>query len=123
LPVGRQGVTIFVSSYQLLMEDACAGLNSIVGLIAVSLLYIHLAGRPSKAARALLIAAVLPVAIGANIVRVMLLVVLTYGFGTEFTQTYAHEAAGLVLFATALACLFVIDRLLGPVRAGAPSPG
>ncbi len=42
VPVARQGVTIFVDQYQLLVEDACSGMNSIVGLIAVSLLYIYL---------------------------------------------------------------------------------
>jgi exosortase len=121
LPVGREGVTIFVSRYQLLMEDACAGLNSIVGLIAVGVLYVHLAGRRSTAERALLIAAILPVAIAANILRVMLLVVLTYWFGAGLTQTYMHEAAGLVLFVTALAGLFLIDRLLSLAGGHAPS--
>ena len=42
LPVARQGVTIFVDQYQLLVEDACSGLNSIIGLTAITLLYVYL---------------------------------------------------------------------------------
>ena len=34
-PVARQGVSLFVAQYQLLVEDACSGLNSLVGLIAI----------------------------------------------------------------------------------------
>ncbi|MBS0333260.1 MAG: archaeosortase/exosortase family protein, partial [Proteobacteria bacterium] len=38
VPVAREGVTIYVAQYQLLVEDACSGLNSLIGLSAVSLL-------------------------------------------------------------------------------------
>ena len=31
LPVAREGVTIFVAQYQLLVEDACSGMNSSSG--------------------------------------------------------------------------------------------
>ena len=36
-PIARVGVTIYVATYQLLVEDACAGLNSLISLSAMSL--------------------------------------------------------------------------------------
>ena len=36
-PIVREGVTLFIGSYQLLVEDACAGMNSSVGLTAITL--------------------------------------------------------------------------------------
>ncbi|HLZ83267.1 MAG TPA: exosortase V [Caulobacteraceae bacterium] len=112
IPVARQGVTIFVAQYQLLVEDACAGMNSIVGLIAVSLLYIYLMRGSSLVYSLALVVFVIPIAIIANIFRIMVLVLLTYFFGNEVAQGILHFTAGMLLFATALAFVFALDRLI-----------
>ena len=112
LPVAREGVTIFVAQYQLLVEDACSGMNSIVGLIAVSLLYIYLMRGSSWLYSLVLVMVVVPVAIVANILRIMVLVLLTYFYGNEVAQGFLHFTAGMFLFATALLFVFLIDRLM-----------
>jgi exosortase len=112
LPVAREGVTIFVAQYQLLVEDACSGMNSIVGLIAVSLLYIYLMRGSSWFYSIMLVTVVIPVAIVANILRIMVLVLLTYFYGNEVAQGFLHFTAGMFLFATALLFVFLIDRIL-----------
>lgn len=117
LPVARQGVTIFVAQYQLLVEDACSGMNSIVGLIAVSLLYIYLIRGSSWLYSVVLVTFVVPIAIVANILRIMVLILLTYFFGNDVAQGYLHFTAGMLLFATALVCVFGLDRLIAVAQA------
>lgn len=112
VPVAREGVTIFVAQYQLLVEDACSGMNSIVGLIAVSLLYIYLIRGSSWAYSVFLVAFVVPIAIFANILRIMTLILLTYFFGNDVAQGFLHFTAGMLLFATALVFVFGLDRLV-----------
>ncbi len=112
VPVARQGVTIFVDQYQLLVEDACSGMNSIVGLIAVSLLYIYLMRGSSWLYSLVLVCLVIPIAIVANIIRIMILILLTYFFGDAVAQSFLHFAAGMVLFSTALALVFGLDTLI-----------
>ena len=112
LPVAREGVTIFVAQYQLLVEDACSGMNSLVGLIAVSLLYIYLMRGSSWRYSIFLVCFVIPIAIVANIMRIMILILLTYYFGDEVAQGFLHFTAGMFLFATALAIVFGIDNLI-----------
>ncbi|MHB8529303.1 MAG: exosortase V [Caulobacteraceae bacterium] len=112
VPVARQGVTIFVAQYQLLVEDACAGMNSIVGLVAVSLLYVYLMRGSSLAYSLVLAVLVVPIAIAANILRIVILILLTYFFGDAVGQGFLHFAAGMVLFATALLLVFAIDNLI-----------
>jgi exosortase len=112
VPVTREGVTIYVAQYQLLVEDACSGMNSIVGLIAVSLLYIYLMRGSSLLYSLVLTCFVVPIAILANIVRIMILILLTYGFGNEVAQGILHFTAGMILFATALLLVFGVDKLL-----------
>jgi exosortase len=117
IPVARDGVTIFVAQYQLLVEDACSGMNSIVGLSAVSLLYIYLSRGSYLLHSILLCLFVIPIAILANILRIMILILLTYCFGNGIAQGYLHFVAGILLFSTALLCVFGVDRLIGSCRA------
>ncbi len=59
----------------------------------------------------------IPIAIVANIIRIMILILLTYFFGDEVAQSFLHFAAGLVLFSTALALVFALDTLIHRVLA------
>ena len=111
-PVSRQGVTIMVAQYQLLVEDACSGMNSLIGLTAISLLYIYLIRRSSPAYALALICFIFPIAIMANIIRVVTIILITYFFGDEVGQSFIHMAAGLFLFSTALVLIFGVDRAL-----------
>ena len=112
IPVAREGVTIYVSSYRLLVEDACSGLNSMVGLVAVSLLYIYLLRGAQLRYALLLTGLVIPIAILGNVLRIMTLILLTYFFGDEVAQGFLHETAGLFLFAIDLMLVFAVDKLL-----------
>jgi exosortase len=112
IPVSREGVTIYVSKYQLLMEDACSGMNSLVGLTAISLLYIYLLRGSSVRYSLLMTAFVIPIAILGNILRVMILILLTYFFGDEVAQGFLHYTAGFLLFALDLILVFAVDSLL-----------
>lgn len=110
IPLAREGVTIFVAQYQLLVEDACSGMNSLVGLVAISLLYIYLMRGSSVLYSLLLVSMVIPIAIIANILRIIILILLTYFMGDDVAQGFTHFAAGLFLFATALLLVFALDQ-------------
>lgn len=118
LPVVREGVVIYVAQYQLLVEDACSGMNSIVGLIAVGLLYIYLMRGASWIYSLVLIALVVPIAVLANVLRIMTLVLLTYYAGNEAAQGFLHFTAGMALFVVALAIVFALDKALHPFFKG-----
>jgi len=115
LPVAREGVTIFVAQYQLLVEDACSGLNSLVGLTAISLFYIYLLRGSSLRYSAVLTLFVLPIAVAGNIVRIMTLILLTDAFGDAVAQGFLHFLAGIFLFAVDLLLVFTVDKGLAKV--------
>jgi exosortase B len=112
-PVGRSGVILTVGQYQLLVADACAGLNSIFTLEALGLLYANLMGYTSKLRNVLLAILVLPIAFMANIVRVLILILVTYYFGDEAGQGFVHTFAGMVLFGVGLVMMLATDGVLG----------
>ncbi len=115
-PVARVGVTIYIAQYQLLVEDACAGLNSLVSLISIGLFYVYILHNSSAKYSILLLSLVIPIAILANVVRVTALVLLTYYFGDAVAQGFLHNFAGMVTFTSALLLIFLVDTLLRPVR-------
>ncbi|WP_226895993.1 exosortase V [Polymorphobacter sp. PAMC 29334] len=115
-PVARVGVTIYVAQYQLLVEDACAGLNSLISLTAIGLFYVYVMRNTNWRYSVLLLILVLPIAILANCIRVAALVLLTYYFGDAVAQGFLHKFAGMVTFTSALLFIFLIDALLSPVR-------
>lgn len=112
-PVARTGVVITVGQYQLLVAEACAGLHSMFILEAMGLLYSHLAGHQSYWRNGLLAAFAVPVSFAANVVRVCILVVITYHWGDATGQGFVHHFAGLVLFAVALCLMAAVDWVLG----------
>ena len=112
-PVGRTGVILTVGPYQLLVADACAGLNSMFTLEALGLLYMNLMGYTSKMRNVLLAILVVPIAFVANVIRVLILILVTYHFGDEAGQGFVHTFAGMVLFGVGLAMMLLTDGLLG----------
>ena len=109
-PVGRTGVMLTIGSYQLLVADACAGLNSMFTLEALGLLYMNLMNYTSARRNVFLALMILPISFVANIVRVLILVLVTYYFGDEAGQGFVHSFAGMVLFLVALAMILVVDH-------------
>ena len=112
-PVSRVGVILNVGQYQLLVADACAGLNSMFTLEALGLLYMNLMKYTSVARNITLAILVIPIAFAANIVRVMILVLVTYHFGDAAGQGFVHGFAGMVLFIVGLAFVLAADHVLG----------
>lgn len=115
-PIARSGVMITVGPYQLLVADACSGLNSMFSLAALGTLFIHVVAARRKVAHvALLVASIVPIAFAANVVRVLVLVLVTYHLGDAAGQGFLHGAAGIVLMLVALAIFFGLDLLLAAV--------
>lgn len=111
-PIARSGVALTIGPYALLVEQACSGMNSLIGLTAITLFYIYILHRASWRYSLLLVALILPVAVFVNFLRVITLILLTHYYGDAVAQGFLHNSAGIVLFAVALAIMVVLDTLL-----------
>lgn len=112
-PISRVGVILNVGQYQLLVADACAGLNSMFTLEALGLLYMNLMKYTSVPRNVVLSILVIPIAFVANVTRVMILVLVTYHLGDAAGQGFVHGLAGMVLFLVGLMLVLFADYLLG----------
>lgn len=115
-PIAGSGVTIQIGQYQMLVAAACAGLNSLLSLMALGLFYTYIRHSSNFVYMVLLVCSILPIAILANFIRVLLLLLITFHFGEATGEGFFHEVAGLTMFATALIGIFVIDWIGTPLR-------
>jgi len=120
LPVGRSGVMITAGPYQLLVADACSGLNTLFTLEALGLLYMHMMGHAEVWRNAALAVLLVPIAFVANVLRVMALVLVTLFWGDAAGQGLAHSMAGFLFFAFGLALMLLTDGVISlGARSGA----
>jgi exosortase B len=120
-PIGRSGVTLIVGPYRLLVADACAGINSVFALEAVGVFYLSVMGHTHKWRNILLALCILPISFVSNVLRVVVLVLVTYHFGDEAGQGFVHSFAGILLFVVATLMTIGVDALLGLALRLAPA--
>ncbi|MBA4142646.1 MAG: exosortase B [Nitrosospira sp.] len=111
-PIGRTGVILQIGQYKLLVADACAGLHTLFTLEALGLLYLNIIRHDSLFRNITLAILIVPIAFISNVIRVIVLTLITYHFGDEAGQGFLHGFAGMVLFLTALLLIIGVDSLI-----------
>ena len=110
IPVLREGNTLKLPSQTLDIAEACSGIRSLLSLLFLSLVYSYFMDKKVWMRWALLIATV-PIAIGANGVRVGLTGLLSE-INTKLAGGIYHETEGYVVFIVALVALVAIHQTL-----------
>ena len=111
-PIARDGVILQIGQYQLLVADACAGLQTLLTLESLGLFYLNVVQHTSAFRNVVLACLIVPISFTANVIRVVALTLITYYFGDEAGQGFLHGFAGMVLFFTALILIVSLDALL-----------
>lgn len=111
-PIARNGVILQIGQYQLLVADACAGLQTLLTLEALGLFYLNLVQHSSVFRNVTLAILIIPISFVANVIRVMALTLITYHYGDAAGQGFMHGFAGMVLFLSALILILSVDSCL-----------
>src|SRR5438477_6270065 len=100
-PIAQNGVMIMIGSYQVLVKDACSGMNSIFALSAIGVFYAYAFRWENKLRSVLLLLAIVPITIVANFIRVIALVLIAYYGGVDKLDAL-HDETGIGLFVVAV---------------------
>lgn len=111
-PIARNGVILQIGQYQLLVADACAGLQTLLTLEALGLFYLNLMHHTSVFRNVSLAILIVPISFVANVIRVIVLTLITYHYGDAAGQGFMHGFAGMVLFISALILILCADAVL-----------
>lgn len=104
IPVLLTGNVIRIPGHELFVAEACSGLRSLTALISLGVLLGAMVLR-HPVSRALLLAAVVPVAIVLNGVRVFLTGFLVYFVDPALGEGFMHVTEGMLVFVVAFAIL------------------
>jgi exosortase B len=115
-PIAQNGVVILIGPYQLLVQDACSGLNSIFALSAIGVFYVYAFRWQQKLRGLILMALIVPITILANFLRVLTLVLIAYYGGVDRLEGPLHYLTGIALFVVAVVLMFLCDGLIGLSR-------
>jgi exosortase len=109
MPVLREGNVLRLEGYSLEVITACSGLRSIMtlGTLAVFLVeFLHV----GRWGRVLFLLLVVPVAVVANSVRLVVTAVLSAISGPEAAEGFLHGFSGVVVFLLGLAVLIALGK-------------
>jgi exosortase len=119
LPIFVEGTTLHMANGSVQVADACSGFSTLYAAAAVACLTAYSA--TSRARKLLVLLSAAPLAIGANLLRVIALVLLVQWKGDAILETFLHPLSGLLTFALALPLIFWLGGDFRDVKA-APGP-
>ncbi len=108
VPVFTSGTLLEIEGGTLMVADACSGFATLYAAITIAILTAYFCNSTERRIILLLIA--VPLAIGVNIIRVLVLALLVNYYGLNILATSAHEISGLLTFMVALPILFIIGK-------------
>jgi exosortase len=123
LPVLREGnMMTLPGNLQMFVAEACSGMRQMTGFLALTAAVAYLSSRPTWY-RFAVIAMAIPIAMTANITRVILTGYIMYYVNPQFASGNYHTAEGLIMMGFGLALLragcLVLDacrEMVGPIQ-------
>lgn len=107
VPVVREGSMIRTMHAHLMVEDPCSGIRSLIALIALGALMAYFS-QASKLKKVFLFASSVPIAVGANVFRIVALTLASEMYGSDFAMGWFHDTMGLLVFVFAFVSLSLI---------------
>src|SRR5215813_11966962 len=116
VPVLLDGNIIHLTKQSLGVAEACSGIRSLISLFSVAVAWAALT-LPGIWARAVFVAAVVPITILANAGRVVITGLIGQWFGIEYAQGFFHTFSSWLVFVFAFLCLLGVFSAIRRVQA------
>lgn len=117
----RQGNIIHLPGYSMEVVEACSGVRSLLSLTTLGAAYAYLT-QPGYWRPWLLFSLSVPIALGANIFRLVVTAVGAYAWDPKIAQDFLHEFSGILVFSVALVALFIAGGLISWLSRKLPQP-
>ncbi len=111
IPCIQDGSTIRMQHTQVIVDDVCSGLRSLISLTALGAIFAYwIQANPFK--KAIVFLSTIPIAVITNAMRIVLLSSVSEIWGAQYATGLFHDVSGLVVFALAFILLFLVVKLL-----------
>ena len=119
VPTLHEGNVIELPVMKLEVAEACSGIRSLMSLFTLSVFYGYFLEHTTKR-RVILALASIPIAVTANVARIVGTGLCVQYWDPEKALGFFHEFSGWVMFVISLACLYLVHRamrLISPEKA------
>jgi exosortase len=107
----RSGMTLYLASGELRVENPCSGLRSLIALVATGAVFAWI--QPGGWWRKLImLGSAVPIAMLGNAVRLTAILLVAHYAGVEKAVGKFHDGSGYLVYVVALASLFAVRSLL-----------
>ena len=114
VPVLREGNVIQLPSIPLEVAEACSGIRSLMSLFTVAVIFGYFVER-GLLRRTLLALASVPIAVAANVARIVGTGLCVQYWDPVKAMGFFHEFSGWLMFLVSLSCLYLVHKLLARV--------
>ncbi|MFH1642297.1 MAG: exosortase/archaeosortase family protein [Nanoarchaeota archaeon] len=111
IPIKNEGFQIFFPKATLLVENPCSGLRSLISMLALGSIFSYLIKKNSLKKYFLFLLSVL-IALFSNLIRVIMLCLAVYIYGSKMSSGFFHDFSGYLAFAIAFITLWISWRKL-----------
>lgn len=118
IPVSTVGAEIHLERSFFVIGAPCSGMHTLIALLALTAIFAYFIRCPSSSPspiyrKSILFMAALPIALVANISRIVAILLIANSYGSEAAMSFFHDFSSIVLFAIAFGCLVLCSRALG----------
>lgn len=110
----RQGNIIHLQNYSLEVVEACSGLRSLMTLSALGAAMAYITQKDIYKGVFLFLLSV-PIAIGANVFRIIITALGAYFISPKFAEGFLHEISGLVVFLVGFVSLGLAGMIINRI--------
>jgi exosortase len=109
IPIRNEGFQIFFPNASLIVENPCSGLRSLIALLALGSIFAYLLKANAKKRITLFLLSI-PIALVSNLIRVIILSLGVYIYGSNITKGFFHDFSGYLVFFIAFISLWSLWR-------------
>jgi exosortase len=111
VPTLHEGNIIELPIMKLEVAEACSGIRSLMSLFTLAVFYSHFLER-STLRRVILVLASIPIAVAANVARIVGTGLCVQYWDPDKALGFFHEFSGWVMFVVSLVCLYLVHRVM-----------
>ena len=111
VPVLRDGNVIQLPAMQLEVAEACSGIRSLLSLFTLAVIYGYFLERSTRM-RVILALASVPIAVAANVARIVGTGLCVQYWNPDKAVGFFHEFSGWLMFIVSLSFLYLVHRLM-----------
>jgi exosortase len=110
-PIHREGLMIYLGGHEIFMGAPCSGFRSLITMFSLGVVYVYVI-KGGLLKKFVLVAAIIPLALLGNLIRVITLCLLTFYKGEAAAQGFFHYFSGGVIFVIMLVGLLALEFIL-----------